>query len=293
MHHTFEAFYNAVLKPLLEPIEKQRLNSRNTKLIAGVLIVVLAILVGISTASLFGPIFIIVIGMSVFYYLQGKKDDKLNIQYKETVIAKMVTDVFGLLQYTTVGSFDIATFCNCGLFHKIPTRFLPEDCFSGIKNNMAFNFCEITAAYENEDSEGNTNVIKIFNGIILCIQIPVYFSGTTIVVPKNGNGNNNTATLFNQNAAFEKQFDIYGNVPDELPKLITPQFMECFINVFEALQTTIKASFYNQQLIVTFPTLKNRFEMSDWSSVFNPEKLKEELEFVYQLLHLVNLISIY
>ncbi len=295
-----DTYYNNELLPELELLETERLRIRKNKIIVYGIAAVAAIIAALATQNFLLPIIVIIMGYVIGSFAFSSKDSILNDNYKQKIVKKAATHFFEGISYEPYYGLSESEFCNIELFNTTPDRYSSEDLFKGKKEKTTYNFSEVHAEYKTEtrhtDKNGNTttttNWHTIFRGVIFSADCNKNFSNTVLVKRDSLKIFGNSSRVKMEDPLFEELFDVYSNDDIEARYLITPAFMEQFIAIDKQLGGGIMAAFHNNEIIITIPFSENNFETSAWSSLLNPNKIKFEINLIYNLIQIVDTLDL-
>jgi Protein of unknown function (DUF3137) len=300
LEQEFQQFYDTKLLPSLQAIEQERLALKQKKIKALAVLIALGAIITLATQNIGFIFFPIVIGVLWYFFVFQKQDAKIAITYKEEIIKKSVAHFFKDISYDPYSGLDEGKFIAIDLFEETPDRYNAEDLFSGAKEKTKFNFSEVHAEYKTErtstDSKGNTTTRTewhtIFKGIIFCADFNKQFFGTTFIQKNTFKLWDSKSRVELEDPNFEAAFDVYSNNQQEARYLITPAFMERFIDINKHFGGDISATFYETELIMAIPFDANNFEVSTWSTVLKPEKLKYELTLINNIIKIIDTLDL-
>ena len=92
-----------------------------------------------------------------------------------------------------------------------------------------------------------------------------------------------------EDVLFRKKFSVYSDDEVEARYLITPAFMEKFLNLTSVFGTKkAKCAFYGNKIMVAIPTRRNLFELG---TLFKPFSADDSVEFFREFTSILDMIS--
>lgn len=288
----FDNFYQTILEPKFSGIETVRKKYLRFFIIGILIIFVIlpAILIGLFWFYLLqnngefhyqgdlplGTIFFVllviiaIVSSPVFLYKRKAKNQVMPefIRY------------FGDFEYAFMKSIDDMTIEKSMLFKEYNTH-LGDDYFCGCFQDVGMIISEEKLQFVEQHEKG-ISIQKVFNGILILLEMNKNFSGQTVVLKDKGIFN-----AFNQmkglqkvaleDSLFEKEFEVYSNDQLEARYLLTTAFMERMLKVRQAYKSNkIQFSFFDNKLLIAIDTKKNMFESTSLFRKTTDRKLIDE-----------------
>jgi hypothetical protein len=295
-----DTYYNKELLPELELLETERLRIKKNKITVYVVAAIGAIIALLVSQNFVVPIIFVVLGVLIGTFAFSNKDAAISDAYKQKIVKKAATHFFEGITYEPYTGFSESHFCDINLFDTEPDQYSCEDLFTGKKEKTTYNFSEVHAEYKTEtthtDKDGNTttttNWHTIFKGVIFVADCNKDFSNMVLVKRDRLKIFGSSTRVKMEDPLFEEAFDVYANDDVEARYLITPAFMERFLEIDKQFGSGIMASFHNREIIITIPFSENNFESSTWSTLLNPNKIKFEINLIYNLIQIVDTLDL-
>ena len=169
-----------------------------------------------------------------------------------------------------------------------------EDQIKGMAHGANFTLHE--AHLEREDHSDNGSSCKtVFRGILMTLDFPMKFAGTTLVLRQNkffkSKRKGNLKRVGLADPVFEKAFEAYGSDQVEARYLLTPTFMQRLLDLETIFAgKNLKAAFYGGQLMIVIEA-GNQFEVGSMFKTLTErsrtEKLIQEIGLVFDIVDTV------
>ncbi|MDP6786325.1 MAG: DUF3137 domain-containing protein [Rhodospirillales bacterium] len=157
-----------------------------------------------------------------------------------------------------------------------------EDYVRGSWKDVRLELTE-TKLTEEQGSGKNRRTVTLFQGLLIVLTMNKKFSGRTIVKRDFGKVLNWLTDKFDrkleavrlEDPRFERKFEVYSTDQVEARYLLTPTFMERLMELRAVFNNApIQASFFDDKLLLTIETGKDRFETA---SIFRPATFVGEI----------------
>ncbi|MEL6373127.1 MAG: DUF3137 domain-containing protein [Pseudomonadota bacterium] len=156
-------------------------------------------------------------------------------------ICKMLVDPLieleGFERYERSPSVSLDRYENLSIIGTSSSRDL-EDLIAGTYRNCRFELFEATL----ERKSGKNSTTTVFEGQLMQISMPLHIKGSVIITYDYGSWLNSIGGWFRSgtrveipHAAFEKDYEVYAEHPEEALKLITPGFVQNFLRLRQLL----------------------------------------------------------
>lgn len=204
---------------------------------------------------------------------------------------------FGDFEYTFMNCIDDDTIRKSLLFDRYNTH-LGDDYFCGCFQEVGMTVSEENLQFA-ERQEKSISIQKVFNGIIILLEMNKNFAGQTVVLKDKGIFN-----AFNQikglqkialeDSLFEKEFEVYSNDQLEARYLLTTAFMERMLKVRQAYKSRkIQFSFFDNKLLIAIDCKKNMFESTSLFRKTTDRKLIDEtFEQIISVMAIIELLKL-
>ncbi len=216
-------FYNSVLMPDLQALEKQRRSVFNNIIYTaagafGVAFVIILITAANAPAlpCFIFPIFgaVAVTALAGWFYSKGYKSD-----FKMAIIERIVKFLDSGLDYDPHGYISKSEFVNSKIFHTKPNRYKGDDLVWGKLGHTQLKFSELNARHESGSGK-NRRVRTVFKGLFFIGDFNKHFHGRTVVLPDT------SEKLFGR---LGQKFQEWNIARDDLVKLEDPDFEREFV----------------------------------------------------------------
>jgi len=304
---SFSSFYNTDLLPVLQELELERREIKNTLIYPTVglgsvalLLIVFAYQAGIQTLVLTA-----VTGTGVWVWFKTKASREYRAKFKTQVIGKILRYIDPEFRYSPYGRMDRNEFIGTGIFNRTPDRFHGEDLISGKDDQTAFSFSEVTAQYYVRDSKGRRHLRNLFKGLMFKADFHKDFKSRTVILPDVGekylgvigkafqklNFTRSGITEM-ESVEFEKEFVVYSNDSLEARYILSPSFMEKLLACKERLDLDISLSFYKSNIYIAIPVTKDFFEPGLFKTIIDPVKTEEYFEDMKMVLEIIDELNL-
>jgi hypothetical protein len=304
-HENLKQLYQSELKSSTAGIESKR--KEVIRSFAIMLLIILSILPSlflISSAFYLNVIalFILVILALVFFAQGVTRYLKYRSEYKASVVKKVVQFINPKYLYDANKHISLNDFVMSRLGSSKINKVVGDDYICGKIANSVFEFSELIAQYEWEDTDQDGKKIKRvenhFNGLFFLADFNKHIQGETFVVPdtverllgKFGQKlqKSNKGDLVKlENPEFEKYFAVFSTDQVEARYILTPAIMEGMVNIRRKTGVNCYFSFIGERVYCGIEFNKALFE----ASIFRPMKFAD-VEFMHSLFALIETIII-
>lgn len=155
-----------------------------------------------------------------------------------------------------------------------------EDQITGAAHGANFKLHEAHLEQRN-NSDSGSNYSTVFRGILMTLDFPMTFTGTTLVLRQNKIFNfkrkGNLKRVGLADPVFEKAFEAFGSDQVEARYLLTPTFMQRLLDLESIFSgKNLKAAFQNGQLMIVIEA-GNQFEVGSMFQTLTDRKRTEKL----------------
>jgi hypothetical protein len=290
-----KSFYDSVLYPELEILEKLRIQARNKIYTAAAVTVPLALLIlyFIQTSfptekksdfMIFLLIFCAVI-LGIVYHVTTREYVK---SFKTGIIEKLVKFIDENLSYSKMNFISRNAFMQSKIFQRSPDIYKGDDHVSGKVGQTQIEFSEIHAKYVTRDSKGRRTEHTIFKGLFFIADFNKNFKGKTVVLPDTAE------RLFGQfgsmlqslnkfrgqlikleDPEFEKMFAVYGDDQVEARYILSTSLMKRIADFKKSTRKTIYLSFIGSKINIAISYAKDLFEPKVFTTMLDFAPIKE------------------
>ncbi|WP_372869936.1 DUF3137 domain-containing protein [Shewanella sp.] len=159
---------------------------------------------------------------------------------------------------------------------------------------------EIHLLKEVRDKDNRTKQITAFKGLTISLSSHKPFKGHTVVIRARGaitnffsDSHSGLERVRLEDPRFEKQFDVFSTDQIEARVLLTTAFMERMLELAGFFQSRIQCAFYQDRLLITLESSKNRFEQA---SIFDGATFEYEFSQIHaemkQLFAIIELLKL-
>ncbi len=227
----------------------------------------------------------------IVYFLQKNFENKV-----KSFVMPLMLKPFGNFKWINSKSEELVTkedINKSGMLYR--TNFIQksdDDKFIGKYKDIQIKICEtnISAGKHND-----------FTGLLVLLEIPKNFSGHTLICGNNPlckqNPNNIGMKINLESIDFNDKFHVFSTDQVEARYIITPSFMERFINLTKIFGPYICSYFYeNNKVLITIQSL----EVLDFFSIGNIKKtMADKEQFIrffnefYAILSIIDELKLY
>jgi hypothetical protein len=309
----FNEFFKETLKPQLEELEKERKRIHRKRIrniilgtIVGIIFAVVAVLFGgMEVAPL---VLISCVGFSAQY--PRTRDFQKKFQQE---IIKSIFQHYHIPLEIQKQDFPKEKIISSGFFNIGEDLIEPEKYFSGKKENIVFDFCEMGIKVRQKKAgffankpmpqKSNTSVKYMVKGLFLCARMPHSRKAGVWVYPRNtvlgvNPGINKKVEL--ESLDFNKIFDVRG---DQLQArmILTPLAMEQLLQLQTYLTknkklpkhlTTPFVSFVDDRFSLFVSSLNLSFTASIRKSLLDEETIEKYFEKTKTIFHILDILNL-
>jgi len=304
----FETLFETALKPLLEPLEKQRKAFLKKFWTVVIFTVGLTALFGFLSAfaNLFIGIVIFISGCLICRRLYKNFKKNYTPLYKSEIISKLIQSIDNRLDYSPDYGISQKAFQRSEIFPQAVSRYMTEDYIEGTIGQTVIAFAEVHAQQEIKDSEGSRTHQDLFRGLFFTADFNKRFTSKTVIVPdlfgdswgrvgrflqKKGVWGGSYPLVKLEDPAFEKYFAVYGTDQVEARYILSPALMSRILK-FKMENGYIWLSFVDGNLFLALPLKANLFEPRIFRSVSDPEPLKKYVRYVNLMVSIVEELNL-
>lgn len=209
-------------------------------------------------------------------------------------VMEVFAGFFGTFHYQQNVRLDDSLLQQSKLFSYY-NRHYGDDSFNGIYDSVNISIYEEEMRRVSGSGKHRTD-IKIFDGIIVSLEMNKKFKGQTLVVRDRGifnhlQGYGKLERVKLEDVVFEKKFEVYATNQIEARYLLTTAFMERLLKLKQAYHAKrIEFSFFGKQLMIALYLNKNMFEIC---SLFKKATDRQMLDDCFeQLRSIVEIVDI-
>ncbi len=294
-------FYYKVLHPTLKKLEKDRKHLRYRILLVGsgytfitflLLLVIKDVLLHDLNILFFAGAGYFALG-AIIYKMLIKDYTK---EFKEKVIAPLITEIDSKLHYASTLHVDQRTFEKSKIFTSDIDRLSGNDLVRGEIDDVKIQFSDIHAEQRHKDSKNNDSWTTIFQGLFIVAEFHKHFQGQTIILPDTAQNHfgdmigswlqsknlNRDKLVKMDNTEFEKKFVVYSSDQIEARYILSPALMQRLLTFQKKSKHPVYISFVGESIHLAIEYNKDLFEPSVFRSLLD---YKIAMEYV-QTLHL-------
>ncbi len=297
----FESFYESKLQPFLKDLNLQS-NEASKWSTAGIASVILSVACFIINEQAVGFLFIIVIVISIYKYIQ-KKDD-LTYTYKRTIIKEIINYLNPGAEYSPSKRISSKDYKKSGLFTHVFNYYGGEDFIKGVYKNVTFYSSELNTGHKTQS--GNDNNVSIFHGLFFAAPLSSLFTANTYIWPYHDKQLPHSLAdeyferfmplpklyhIKTTNPDFDKHFWLYTTTPSEANEIVDAQMMERMIHFKRQINRDVRFSFVSGVCYVAIGVKEDLLEPSV-SDPGNKENIKEYFFSVLLILSIINQLNL-
>ena len=241
--------------------------------------------------------FLLVFFIVLYLYLNRKKKEAFERQYKKVVVIDVMREVFTDVKFNYDKGLPISVIRGTDMMHT-GNIYNSNDLFSGKYKNVNFSCSDITIGNETTDSDGNTSTTYYFIGQWYIFDFNKCFRGE-FQVCENSFRHSNKKTGFLgigkvndivevEDVEFNKTFSVYASDPHSVFYVLTPKIIESIKQINEEVSGKLLFCFIGSKLHVGVYSGKDNFKVSAFHKV-DLEKAKEKIK--KELLPITNFID--
>lgn len=285
-------FYETELYPELTLLEEHRIKVRNKILIAGAIVIPIALFLGLAISRNTDSLFMF--GMFGFFILAGiyhfATKEYVN-NFKAGIIEKIVRFIENNLSYSKANHISQASFMASKLFNHHPDIFSGDDYVRGKIGQTDLEFSEINAKYVTRDSKGRRHEHTIFKGLFFIADFNKEFHGKTIILPDRAEKlfgqfgsmlqsmNKGRGELIKlEDPEFEKMFVVYADDQIEARYILSTSLMKRIVDFRKSSNKAIQISFVGSKVNIAVTYFKNLFEPRVFRTLLDFLPIKEYFE---------------
>ncbi len=221
-------------------------------------------------------------------------------EFKNKVIAPLIRYIDPNLQYDPNRYIPKTLFERSGIVRERIDYYSGNDYVHGAIEGVEIVFSDIVAERRTQDSEGNEERERVFEGVLLRAEFPKRFLHTTFVLPDSaekhfgsylGNilqSHNSYGKLIKMdNPKFEKEFVVYGQDSVETHYILTQSMMERILEFRKKVGHSVALSFVGGEMFLAVHYNKDTLEPSIFGSLLDYKIAKEYIETLYYALGIV------
>lgn len=230
------------------------------------------------------------------------KRSQLIKTYKDEVITEIIHSIDDRFYYNRQGKISEAEFKASQLFQR-PDRYGGEDGITGKLDKTDFEFSEIHAEYQTQDSDGNTSYGTIFKGLFMIADFHKDFQGHTVVLPdRTGEGwfgrmvksskKQGKEVAKMENPDFEKDFDVYTTDQVEARYILSTSMLENIMNLKKRFNSTIHLAFLNSCVYIAISWNKKFLEPNLKNSLLDENTIHQYLDDIWLCLEIIEELNL-
>ena len=181
------------------------------------------------------------------------------------------------------------------------SMFISEDIIQGKINNIGIKIGEVLTESERYDKDGETQEIKVFEGLFAIIKVPKLYEAD-IYIRKQFQQDLEKMKIEMDSSEFNKLFWTYSSDKNKAFEVLTSDIMELIIDLREKSKIEFDISIENNHIYIRFHTgeIKYQSEMSHRiragglfepemnTDIINKENLYNDFKIFYTCLDMIN-----
>ncbi len=288
-----EAIFANDIAPKLDDLERERQSVVATsiqRVLIGGAIVAALMLVTLFLIDIEAPIVIAIFGaVGVWIWFELPREAFVS-KLRNDVISTVCAAIDDLDYNIEADGFDLQSFDDLGLFQGHSSKDT-RDHFHGRYRN-----CDFDLAHAKLET-GGRNRTTVFDGLCLRVSMPRPTRGQILIYSDLGQTLNRMMGMFRSvsrveipHARFEDKFEVYSDDADEALQFITPAFVENFLGLSKATNSTkIVAAFHEAWFYLAIndvPDFLDAFSVSKpVTDVRNQlQRVFEEIAIIYRII---------
>ena len=269
-----------------EQLENLRKKARNIYLYGYLITLIICIILGLYTKSIFPTFIVLMIGIVLTTLFAVKPTDAFTKAYKELFVLKSLQSIFTDLVYEPEKGIDESVIRDTKMLY-MGDSFDSNDYISGKYKdiNVVASDIHIQEREERKDSEGTTETywVTIFLGRWMIFDFNKTFKANIEICEKGFQN----ATISNwgqktkykkvsmEDEEFNKRFKVYAQNEHEAFYIITPSLMEKLKTISNKTNGNLLFCFVDNKLHVGLANNKDSFEHSIFTKIDEEKIIKE------------------
>jgi hypothetical protein len=171
-----------------------------------------------------------------------------------------------------------------------------DDNFTGTYKDVKVDISEVKMT-RTEDIGEHERTVTVFDGLLVSFDMNKNFTGQTVIIRDRllfGGSHQGLEKAAMEDPAFEKIYDVYSDDQIESRYLITPAFIERYMNIRSVFKTDdVKCSFNNNKILLAIGAGKDFFSIGSlWKPVTDTKQFQTLLEEFIAVLSLVDILKL-
>lgn len=301
----FKEFCETTLKPQLEPLENERIATKNNINSKLVIMVIIYLMIGacLYTMMMYNPesFMKVMAVVSVAYIficslIIGSIYKKYNMNFKDTVVKEIITFLDPNLLYNQTNYMSEGQFRFAELYKDRIDKYSGEDYVQGTiydeeyeaktgeKKGTKIEFSElhVIKVVTTTDKDGRTRKHDetVFKGLFFKADFNKNFNSKIIVMPDRGIFNfiHSYEKIKLEDAEFEKYFEVCGTNQIEARYILTPSLMRRIVEYKRKNNKDMRLSFIDGHVYITISYGRNLFEANVYKSLFDFGEMEQYFE---------------
>jgi hypothetical protein len=250
-------------------------------------IIILTLIIGNIALFKTNLLFALIVFGVAYYFLLIKKPIKDIKQYKVQLRTFMAEEIIqklgGGISYSAEKFIPRQEFIDADLVSRTPTTYGGKNYFNIDRGNYSVEFSEVVATSKSSSSSESST---IFSGLFFVFNLPKPSSGCTLVVPDIGvgmlqfitdwlqNWEMKDYTRYNvNNGRFEDKFSVFTNRPEDVPRLINPEFQQLLLHIKDTYKGKVYCSLGAPKTYLLITTPRSYFQLSVEKQATNPDQI--------------------
>ena len=271
---------------------KKRKKVVNRITIAIIIMIDIIVLYKLKTISLFASMPILIIDLFIYVIAMvissnGKKTTKLNNEYKEKMVNKMLSNFIDELDYIPKKGLPSEIY-NEANYDRNYNRYYSDDYLEGKIKNQKIVMADLNVAREEvkRDKDGNlkTETITIFQGLFTKINLNKSINSNLKITRNHYLMNSTEKKLELESSEFEKKFEVYTDNPIIGMQMLTADIQEDILEIYNKYKSDFHILIYRNEMYILFETGR-MFEL--FSTKYTPseilKKYFEIMKFIYKI----------
>jgi hypothetical protein len=272
---TFQPIYAAQIAPKLRELEEKRTQRRSEAYRRALISAVLALALSAVAYLLGEPLAwrtVLVVAVFVLSGLAGfiwsaAPASRHREEVRQVVVPPLSAFLGGLEYHRKPKDSGIDRFETAGVVGSHSRR-SSEDLFIGRHRDTGFRMVE--ARLRRRSGKGTR---EVFRGLLLDIEVPLDFAGTTLMVRDHGSLVGGIADFVRKTFTameritldhpdFEARYQVYSNDPAEARRLLARPFLDTMVSLADqAGKTALNGAFHDGRFLLALPVRRDLFEI--------------------------------
>lgn len=174
-----------------------------------------------------------------------------------------------------------------------------SDFITGSYKQVELGISELVLKSEYRDSKNKKRTSEVFKGLAMTFTVPQNFGCHAVLIRDRGllgklsSSYSGLKQMKLEDPVFEKEFDVFADNQINGRVLMNPLFMERLLDLSKKFGRDLRCAFHGRQLLILFPSNKDRFETA---SIFEGATFEKEFSQIHsemqQLFAIIDMLKL-